>query len=145
MVTLNSNAVDHSLSSDNVSTLAQRITEQMTLLCPHVPAAELADLSSRLAFTELANAAGMTYEHADTDDAVASEGNQIVWLPGSSSAIVLPAGEEDRQLAVAKAWAAAWIRRHGASLSRITTRGSAVARQVGAALMNACQTRLRVQ
>jgi hypothetical protein len=140
-----SNAVDHSLSAENVSTLARRITGQMTLLCPHVPAAELADLSSRLAYTELANAAGMTFEHADTDDAVANEGNHIVWLPGSSTAIVLPAGEEEGRLAVAKARAAAWIRRHGALLGRITTRGSAVARQVGVALVNAYQARLRVQ
>jgi hypothetical protein len=143
--TFTSNAVAETLSSDNDSTLAQRIAEQMTLLCPHVPAVELADLSSRLAFAELANASGVAFDHTEADEGVAPLGNHIVWLPGASSAIVLPAGEEEQPLAVVAARAGAWIRRHGASLSRITTRGSAAFRQVGTALVNAYQGRLHVQ
>ena len=134
-----------SLSSELVSTLAQRIAEQMTLLCPHVPAAEVADLSSRLAFAELANAAGVTFDQADTDESVATDGNQIVWLPGASAAIVLPAGEEQPRLAVAAAQTGEWFRRYGTPLIRMTTRGSAAVRQAGTALMNAYQARLRVQ
>lgn len=132
-------------SSENISTLAQRIAEQMTLLCPHVPAAELAALSSRLAFTELANATGATFDQADTDESVMTEGNQIVWLPGSSSAIVLPAGEEPPRLGVTAALAGAWLRRYGAPLLRLTSRRSATLRQVGSALVNAYHARLRVQ
>ena len=132
-------------SSENISTLAQRIAEQMTLLCPHVPAAELAALSSRLAFTELANAAGVTFDHTGTDESVMTEGNQVVWLPGSSSAIVLPAGEEEPRFAVAAAQAGAWLRRYGAPLLRLTSRGSATFRQVGSGLVDAYRARLRVQ
>lgn len=123
--------------AENISTLAQRIAEQITLLCPHVPAAELAALSSRLAFTELANAAGVMFDHTGTDESVTTEGNQIVWLPGSSSAIVLPAGEEQPRLGVAAAQAGALLRRYGAPLLRLTSRGSATFRQVGSALVDA--------
>jgi hypothetical protein len=142
--TFTSNAVAEPLSSDTDSTLAQRIAEQMTLLCPHVPAAELAELSSRLAFAELANASGVAFDTVEADEDVAPPGNRIVWLPGAS-AIVLPAGDEEPPIAVAAAQMAAWFRRHAALLGRITTQGSAAFRQVYAALVNAYQARLRVQ
>lgn len=139
-----SNAVAESLPSINDSTLAQRIAEQMTLLCPHVPAAELADLSSRLAFAELANASGVAFDHAEAEEEDVPLGNRVVWLPGAS-AIVLPAGEEQPPLAVAAAQLGAWIRQHCEALGRIRTRGTAAFRQAGAALVNAYQERLRVQ
>jgi hypothetical protein len=125
--------------------LAHTIAEQLTLLCPHVPAAELADLSSRLAFTELAHAVGLTFDHAGTGDSVMTEGNHVVWLPGSSCAIVLPAGEDEPRIAVAAAQAREWLRRYGALLLRITARGSTAFRQVGTALVNAYQARAEVQ
>jgi len=137
--------VAESPSSQNISTLTQRIAEQLMILCPHVPAAELTDLSSRLAFTELANAAGVTFDQTGTDESVMTEGNQIVWLPGSSSAIVLPSGEEEPGFAVTAARAGAWLRRYGAPLLRVTTRGSAAFRQVGSGLVDAYRARLRVQ
>jgi hypothetical protein len=139
-----SNAVAESLSSENVSTLAQRIAEQMTLLCPHVSAVELADLSSRLAFAELANASGVAFVHAEAGEEDVPLGNHIVWLPGAS-AIVLPAGEEQPPLAVAAARLGAWIRRQHEALSRIGTRGTAAIRHAGGAVVSAYQERLRVQ
>jgi hypothetical protein len=144
-VSFTSNAVAESLSSENISTLAQRIAEQMTLLCPHVPAAELADLSSRLAYSELANAVGVTVGDTEADDSVTTEGNQVVWLPGSSSAIVLPAGEEKPRIAVLLAQSEEWFRRYAAPLIPISARGWAAFRQVGSSLVNAYQERLRVQ
>lgn len=136
-----------SLQTDDVSSLAHRIGEQLALVCPHVPATELAELSSRLAFAEAAHAAGVTFGQADAEVATtAPAGNHVVWLPGSStSAIVLPAGEEQSRVAAVKTQVLAWARRHGAPLNGVASRGSAALRQAGAALVNAYQARPRVQ
>jgi hypothetical protein len=138
--------VAESFHPDDLSSLAHRIGVQIAELCPHLPATELAELSSRLAFAEAAHAAGVTFEHGNAEPAAAPAGNHVVWLPGSTtSAIVLPSGEEQSRAAVVKAQALAWARRHGALLHGLAARGSAALRQVGATLMDAYQARPRVQ
>lgn len=135
-----------SLHTDDSSSLAHRLAEQIAALCPHVPASELADISSRLAFTELAHASGVVFDHGEPESAGASPGNRVVWLPGpSASAIVLPAGEEQPRAIATAAQFLAWARRHGAPVGGIVVRGSAALRQIGSALVSAYQARPREQ
>ena len=136
-----------SLQPDDISSLAHRLAEQIAVLCPNVPASELSDVASRLAFTEVAHASGAAFgDHAEPDTANASSGNRIVWLPGASAtAIVLPGGEEQRRAAATAAQFMAWARRYRAPAAAIATRGSNALRQIGSALVSAYQTRARVQ
>lgn len=97
--------------SDDVSSLARRVAEQITALCPHIPAAELSDLSARLAFAELAHESGVAFDGREPETVDAPLGNRVVWLPGSStSAIVLPAGEQEPRVAATAAQLLAWVR-----------------------------------
>lgn len=88
------------LQPDELSSLARRIAERIATLCPHVPAGELASLTSRLALAEHAHATGVSFDVSAVDEepeslAASGPGNRVVWLPGrAGSAIVLPAGEE---------------------------------------------------
>lgn len=132
---------------DDVSSLAHELSERIAALCPHVPAGELADLTSRLALAEHAHATGVSLGDAELElEPAVTAGNRIVWLPGpSASAIVLPAGEEPPSAAETAAQLVARARRHATSVRGLATRGSAVVRQLGAALVSAYQTRPRVQ
>jgi len=139
-------AVAESLHPDDVSSLAQRIAGRIAELCPNVPEGELTDVASRIAFMEAAHASGVSFAHSDPDAVSAASGNHVVWLPGSTtSAIVLPSGEEQSRVDVVKAQVLAWARRHGAPMNGLASRGSAALRQVGSALVNAYQARPRVQ
>lgn len=141
-----SNAVAESSQPDDVCSLSQRLAESITTHCPHLPAAELDDLATRLALRELAHAAEAPLAPGDPELESTPAGNQVVWLPGASgSAIVLPAGEEPPDAAARAAQLLAWARRQSTSLGPIAARGSAALRQAGAALLSAYQARLRVQ
>lgn len=132
--------------SDDISTLARRLAEQLVALCPHVPADELTELSSTLAFREVAQASGVAFDHTEQDGAVVPLGNHIVWLPGASgTAIVLPAGEEPPGAAATAARLLTWARQRAVPISKVATRSSTVLRQVGSAVLNAYQARVRVQ
>ena len=135
-----------SVQLDDISSLAHRLAEQIAALCPNVPENELSDVASRLAFAEVAHASGLSFDSAELEPEVAVSGNHVVWLPGSTtSAIVLPSGEEQSRVAVASAQLLAWARRHGSALGGIASRGSAALRQIGSALVNAYQARPREQ
>ena len=130
---------------ENISFFAQRLAERIAAVCPHVPPKELEDVSTRLAFSELAHSSDVAFEEADPKVAVVAPGNQVVWLPGAStSAIVLPAGEPQSR-AVTAAQLRAWTRQHVASLTGIAARGSAVLRQARSALANSYEARTRTQ
>lgn len=134
-----------SYDPDDVNSLSQRVAECIAALCPHVPAQQREELATRLALSEIAQAAGVPTESGDREPALAP-GNQVVWLPGASgTAIVLPAGEEAPDAAARAAHLLSLARRHGARLGRIAIRGTVALRQAGAALVSASQARPRVQ
>jgi hypothetical protein len=69
------------------------MAERLVPLCQHVPPGELAELTARLAASELMRTGALS---ASVDDPAPPVGNQVVWLSGASgAAIILPAGEED--------------------------------------------------
>ena len=132
--------------SDDISTLAHQLAEQLVALCPHVPADELTELSSKLAFREVAQASGVAFDHAEPDGSAAPLGNHIVWLPGASgTAIVLPAGEEPPGAAATAARLLARARQRGVSMRALATKSSAALRQAGSAVLSAYQARARIQ
>lgn len=136
-----------SFQPEDISSLAHRLAEQIAVLCPNVPAGELSEVASRLAFAELAHASGVAFDdRAQEENEIAPTGNRVVWLPGATaSAIVLPAGEEQPRAAATAAQVLAWARRYRAPVAGIATRGSNALRQIGAALVSAYQERPRVQ
>ena len=145
-VVLTPNAVAESFHSDDVSSLAQRVSESIAALCPNVPTDQREELATRLAVTELAHAVDTASTLSDLELESASAGNQVVWLPGACrSAIVLPAGEEPPNAAEKAAQLLALMRRHLASAGRMASRGSVALRQAGTALLSAHQAPPRVQ
>ena len=132
--------------SDDISTLAHRLAEQLVALCPHVPADELSELSSKLAFREVAQASGVTFDHAEPEGTPAPLGNHVVWLPGASgTAIVLPAGEDPPGAAATAVRLLARARQRAVPVSELAMRGYAALRQAGSAVLSAYQARVRVQ
>jgi hypothetical protein len=114
-------------------------------LCPHVPAGELAELTSRLALAEHAHAAGVSFESDEAEAARVPLGNRVVWLPGSASAIVLPAGDDASGAGATATQMFEWTRRHATRARGITGRGLNALRQFGSALVSAYQARPRIQ
>jgi hypothetical protein len=132
--------VADSFHADDVSSLARDLAARVEALCPHVPAGELAELTSRLALSEHAHATGVSLVDDEQETAPTSLGNRIVWLPGSASAIVLPAGD-DASGAGAAVRVVTWARRVANPLHGFAARGSAALRQLGSALASAYQER----
>jgi hypothetical protein len=138
--------VAESFHSDDVSSLAQRVSESIAALCPNVPADQREELATRLAIVEAAHLAHGSSGSSGAELPAPPVGNQVVWLPGAAgSAIVLPAGQEPPDAAARVAHFLACARQRSASLGVVVTRGSAALRQAGAALISAYQARPRVQ
>lgn len=125
---------------DDVCSLARNLAARVEGLCPHVPAGELAVLTSRLALAEYAHAGGVSLADDALEAAPAPLGNRIVWLPGSASAIVLPAGD-DASGAGAAVRVVTWARRVANPLHGFAARGSAALRLLGSAVVSAYQER----
>lgn len=132
--------------SDDISTLARRLAEELVALCPHVPADELTELSSKLAFREVVQSSGVAFDPAEPESAPAPLGNHVVWLPGTSgTAIVLPAGEDPPGAAATAVRLLARVRQRAMLMSALATRGCAALRQARSAVLSAYQARVRVQ
>lgn len=129
------NAVAASPYTDDVSLLARDLADRVATLCPHVPAGELAELTSRLALAEHAHASGVSFDGNAASMASAPLGNRIVWLPGAAaSAIVLPAGAENPGASETAGRVLEWVRPR-ATLARGMAAGALIGlRQIGSAL-----------
>ena len=111
---------------DQVTILARAMAEHLAPLCPHVPAGELADLTSRLATSECMRAAAGS---AALEEPIVAAGNQVVWLPGASgAAIVLPAGDPDPAPLPSMARVVERARGHARRAVRFTASRSTAAR-----------------
>jgi hypothetical protein len=121
--------------TDDVSLLARDLADRVASLCPHVPAGELAELTSRLALSEHAHASGVSFDDQEANMAAAPLGNRIVWLPGpAASAIVLPSGVETSGASATAARVLEWVRLR-ATRARGVAAGALIGlRQIGSAL-----------
>jgi hypothetical protein len=124
--------VADSCHSDDVSSLARDLAAHLRALCPHVPAGELSELTSRLALSEHAHATGVSLADDEQETAPTSLGNQIVWLPGSASAIVLPAGGDASVGGAAASRVLDWARRRTVPARGLMSRGLTALRQIAA-------------
>lgn len=121
------------------------MAERLAPLCPHVPARELAELTFRLAASELMRAGNESV--SQLEDTAPATGNRVVWLPGASGvAIVLPAGEADP--APVPSQVLEFVRRLAQNARprvqravELAARGSAVARERALVMLNAWQAR----
>jgi hypothetical protein len=121
--------------TDVVSLLARDLAERVATLCPHVPAGELAELTSRLALAEHAHASGVSFDDHEANMAAAPLGNRIVWLPGpAASAIILPAGEETSGAGATVARVVEWVRPRVALARGVAAGALNSLRQIGSAL-----------
>lgn len=129
---------------DRVTALARAMAERLSPLCGHVPAEELAELTARLATSELMRASSGSVA---AEEPMTVSGNQVVWLPGpSGAAIVLPAGETDRPAALpSMSELLERARAHARQAAEAATRGSATLREAATALVNAWQARSRTE
>jgi hypothetical protein len=138
--------VAESFNPDDVSSLARDLVARVEALCPHVPAGELAELTSRLALAEHAHASGVSFGGAELESSPAPLGNRIVWLPGSAaSAIVLPAGEDSSGANATAAQILDWARRRADPARGVAARGLSALRQFRSALVSAHQERPRTE
>lgn len=140
------NAVAESLRPDDIASLAHDLAARVESLCPHVPAGELAELTSRLALAEHAHAMGVSFQRNEPEVAPAPPGNRVVWLPGpAATAIVLPAGEEASGASATAAQILEWTRRRATPARGVAGRGLSALRLIGSALVSAYQARPRIQ
>ncbi len=128
--------------SDRVTALARSMAERLAPFCEHVPPEELAELTTRLATSEITRE-GAPRLVADEAPAV---GNQVVWLRGpSGAAIVLPAGEPDPAPVPSMAELVDLARQHAGRAAEHAARSYAVVRERATALLDAWQSRLRTE
>lgn len=119
------------------------MAERLAPLCPNVPAGELAELTARLATSELMRAGAGSVA---AEEPMSVSGNQVVWLPGpSGAAIVLPAGEDEPRRIPSLAELRALAVQHAETARTFGTRGAIALRQVRSVLLDAYHAHLGVR